>query len=75
MMLLSGCELELFHIDKEETVFPITTEQEVAMMKMGVLDLKCGSYHFTCQVNTVIVYPGLCACWYTNIWYNVFITL
>ena len=56
-------------------VFPLTTEQEVAMMKKGVLDLKCGSYHFTCQVNTVIVYPGLCACWCTNIWYNVFITL
>lgn len=39
-------------------LFPLSTEQEVAMMKMGVFDLKCGSYHFACQVNTVCV---LCA--------------
>lgn len=34
-----------------DTVFPITTEQETAMMKMGVTDLQCGSYHLSCQVH------------------------
>ena len=33
-----------------DAVFPLTTEQETAMKEMGVLDLQCGTYHFSCQV-------------------------
>lgn len=31
-------------------VFPLTTEQEAAMRDMGVIDIQCGSYHFSCEV-------------------------
>ena len=31
-------------------VFPLTTEQEVAMREIGVIDLRCGTYHFSCKV-------------------------
>ena len=33
-----------------EEVLPLTPEQEADMRKIGVIDLKCGSYHFSCQV-------------------------
>ena len=33
-----------------DAVFPLTTEQEVSMRKMGVIDLQCGTYHFSYQV-------------------------
>ena len=32
------------------TVFPLTTKQEEAMLEMGISDLWCGTYHFSCQV-------------------------
>lgn len=33
-----------------DAVFPLTTEQKTAMMEMGVIDLQCGIYHLSCQV-------------------------
>ena len=37
-------------------VFPLSTEQETAMMKMRVIDLQCESYHFACQVHVHTMY-------------------
>ena len=33
-----------------EELFPLTTEEEMNLMEMGVTDLQCGSYHFSQQV-------------------------
>ena len=33
-----------------DVLFPLTTEQGTAMREIGVLDLLCGTYHFSCQV-------------------------
>ena len=37
-----------------DALFPLTTEQEKAMREMGVLDLHCGTYHFSCQVLCIL---------------------
>ena len=45
-----------------DEVFPLTTEQEAALRKLGVTDLQCGTYHFPCQVvhswYCLASYPG-----------------
>ena len=33
-----------------DAVFPLTTEQELSMRNMDVIDLQCGTYHFSYQV-------------------------
>ena len=33
-----------------EELFPLTTEEEMNLMEMGVTDLQCGNYHFSQQV-------------------------
>ena len=33
-----------------DAVLPLTAQQEASMVKMGVTDLQCGSYHFSQQV-------------------------
>lgn len=33
-----------------DEIFPLTAKQEAAMRKMNVIGLRCGSYHFSCQV-------------------------
>jgi len=33
-----------------DAVFPLTTEQKEAMREIGVIELQCGAYHFSCQV-------------------------
>ena len=33
-----------------DAVFPINYQQEEAMMENGVIELQCGSYHFSQQV-------------------------
>ena len=35
-----------------DAVFPLSIEQATSMMKMGVIDLQCDNYHFSCQVCT-----------------------
>jgi len=33
-----------------EAHFPLTAEEEMNLLEMGVTDLQCGSYHFSQQV-------------------------
>ena len=49
-----GCVQVTFMVPNHipAAVFPLSTEQETAMMKMGVIDIHCESYHFSCQVCT-----------------------
>lgn len=44
--------------DIPEEVFPLTTEQEAAMRDMGVTDIQCGSYHFSCEVFHLCMNPS-----------------
>ena len=48
-----------------EDVFPLTPEQEADMRKIGVIDLKCGGYHFTCQVFLIWYKINLCMIYFS----------
>ena len=53
-----GCVQLMFMVPNyiSDEIFPLTSEQETAMMEMGVSSLQCGSCYFSCQVVHILLY-------------------